>query len=118
MPHTGGGAAERTVGAGEQVSFTRFSASQPQALVSATLAWTGGMLLADEMRLADFVRELERYRRGVLRLDPALENLRVSGAFPVADTEQVLRMLATTYPLQVDTFIPGYWVSLSSRQEP
>lgn len=76
-------------------------------------AWTQGMLMADKMRLADFVAELSRYRRGFVRCDPALANLRISGAFPIADTQRTLNMLVQTYPVLATSHLSGYWVSLS-----
>jgi transmembrane sensor len=73
------------------------------------------MLLADKMRLADFVAELSRYRRGALYCDPAVAGLQVSGAFPIDDTERVLRMLVSTYPVDAVTRLHGYWVTLVAR---
>ena len=76
-------------------------------------AWTQGMLMADKMRLADFVVELARYRRGFVRCDPAIADLRISGAFPITDTQRSLNMLAQTYPVHVSGHLSGYWVTLS-----
>ncbi len=63
--------------------------------------------------LADFVAELTRYRRGFVRYDPAIANLRISGAFPIADTQRTLNMLVQTYPVRASGHLNGYWVSLS-----
>lgn len=76
-------------------------------------AWTQGMLMADNMRLADFVAELTRYRRGFVRYDPAIADLRISGAFPIADTQRTLNMLVQTYPVLASGHLNGYWVTLS-----
>ncbi|TCV66009.1 FecR domain-containing protein [Pseudomonas fluorescens] len=76
-------------------------------------AWTQGMLMADRMRLEDFVAELARYRRGFVRCDPAIAELRVSGAFPISDTQRTLNMLVQTYPVLVTGHLSGYWVTLS-----
>ena len=95
---------------------TDFSAQQFGALTPADRnisAWTQGMLMADNMRLADFVAELTRYRRGFVRYDPAIANLRISGAFPIADTQRTLNMLAQTYPVHASGHLNGYWLSLS-----
>ncbi|NMX83177.1 MULTISPECIES: FecR domain-containing protein [Pseudomonas] len=95
---------------------TDFSAQQFGALTPAdhnVSAWTQGMLMADNMRLADFVAELTRYRRGFVRYDPAIANLRISGAFPIADTQRTLNMLVQTYPVRANGHLNGYWVSLS-----
>ncbi len=71
------------------------------------------MLMADKMRLADFVDELTRYHRGVVRLDPAIADLRISGAYPISDTQRTLNMLAHTYPIHVSGHLNGFWVMLS-----
>lgn len=76
-------------------------------------AWTQGMLMADKLRLADFAAELSRYRRGVVRCDPAIAALPVSGAYPVSDTQRSLNMLAQTYGIKVASHFAGYWVTLS-----
>ena len=76
-------------------------------------SWTQGMLMADKMRLADFVAELTRYRRGFLRCDPAIADLRISGAFPISDTDRTLSMLVHTYPVLANSHLRGYWVTLS-----
>ena len=70
------------------------------------------MLLADGMPLGVLAAELARYRKGVLRCDPAVANLRVSGTFPLADTDRSLAMLAATYPVVVASRLGGYWVTL------
>ncbi|QHF44450.1 histidine kinase [Pseudomonas sp. S35] len=76
-------------------------------------AWAQGMLMADNMRLADFVAELTRYRHGFVRYDPAIANLRISGAFPISDTQRTLNMLVQTYPVLASAHLNGYWVTLS-----
>lgn len=96
---------------------TDFSALQFGALTATDLhasAWTQGMLMADNMRLADFVAELTRYRRGFVRYDPAIADLRISGAFPIADSHRTLNMLVQTYPVIASGHLNGYWVTLSA----
>jgi transmembrane sensor len=38
--------------------------------------------------------------------------LRVSGAFPVAQPQRALSMLVSTYPVNAVTRLRGYWVTL------
>lgn len=110
------GAASRVLPAGQQ---GRFSAGGIDGAFTAAdeaeVAWTQGMLLADRMRLADFAAELSRYRPGALHCDAAVADLRVSGAFPIADTDRVLGMLVSTYPVDAVTRLRGYWVTLVPR---
>ena len=95
---------------------TEFSAQQFGALTATDRnvgAWAQGMLMADNMRLADFVAELTRYRHGFVRYDPAIADLRISGAFPISDTQRTLNMLVQTYPVLANGHLNGTWVTLS-----
>ncbi|MHA3737112.1 FecR domain-containing protein [Pseudomonas sp. Eth.TT006] len=101
------------VNAGQRTDFSANSFGQLSAVDRNAGAWTQGMLMADKMRLADFVAELTRYRRGFVRLDPALADLRISGAYPISDTQRTLNMLTQTYPILVSGHLNGLWVMLS-----
>lgn len=101
------------INAGERTDFSAHTFGQVTAANRDIGAWTQGMLMADKMRLADFVDELTRYHRGFVRLDPALANLRISGAYPISDTQRTLNMLAQTYPILVSGHLNGFWVMLS-----
>lgn len=101
------------VNAGQRTDFSAHTFGPLSAADRYVGAWTHGMLMADNMRLADFVAELTRYRRGFVRLDPALADLRISGAYPISDSQRTLNMLAQTYPILVSGHLNGYWVMLS-----
>lgn len=79
--------------------------------------WREGVLMADDQLLGDFLRELSRYRPGLLRWDPALENLRVTGSFRLDDTDRVLSLLAASLPLEVQSRT-RYWVTLVPKIAP
>ncbi|PVX38361.1 FecR family protein [Janthinobacterium sp. 78] len=108
--------AQHIIPAGRQVAFTAAAIGEPAALDGGALAWQRGMLLADDMRLHDFALELGRYRPGIVRCDPRVANVRVSGAFPITDTDAALVMLVSTYPLAVRTRLGGYWVTLDAPE--
>jgi len=76
------------------------------------LGWRDGVLTAQNQALGDFLRELERYRPGVLRWDPSLEALRVTGSFRLEDTDRILNLLASTLGLEVHART-RYWVTLT-----
>ncbi|MEG1455311.1 MAG: FecR domain-containing protein, partial [Comamonas sp.] len=101
--------ATQRLNAGEQGRFTALQAHSTGALDDAAGAWADGMLVAARMRLDDFLAELGRYRRGRLGCDPAVAHLRVSGAYPLADTDRVLAALTSALPVQVH-FFSRYWV--------
>lgn len=75
------------------------------------LGWRDGVLTAQNQALGDFLRELERYRPGVLRWEPSLENLRVTGSFRLDDTDRILNLLASTLGLELQART-RYWVTL------
>ncbi|WP_143277653.1 FecR domain-containing protein [Bordetella genomosp. 10] len=101
---------------GAQVRYTAGSVDLPQPLSIDTLAWTSGMLVADRMRLDNFLNELARYRPGYLRCALEVAALQVSGSYPVADTDRVLDMLARTLPVRIERF-SRYWVTVKPRAE-
>ena len=70
--------------------------------------WMRNVLHAREMRLDAFAAELGRYRPGLLRCDPAVAPLRVSGAFQLHDTDAVLAALPATLPVSV-RYRTSYW---------
>ncbi|PLY43135.1 iron dicitrate transport regulator FecR [Janthinobacterium sp. ROICE36] len=79
-------------------------------------AWTQGMLVADNMRLDDLLAELARYRPGLLRCDPTLASLTVSGVFPLRDTDRALHNLALALPVQI-VARTRYWVTLQAMPQ-
>jgi transmembrane sensor len=112
------GAPPAVLQTGEQASFTSDAVGAVSAADDTQAGWTQGLLLADRMRLADLAAELQRYRGGIVRCDPAVAELQVSGAYPVgsvADTERALVMLVTTYPVQARKRLRGHWLTFAPR---
>ena len=72
------------------------------------------MMVARNMRLADLLAELGRYRPGVLRCHDDVAGLSVSGAFPLQDTDASLRLLQDTLPIRVSS-LTRYWVAIEPR---
>lgn len=99
--------------AGQQTTFSASAIGSISHADNSLTAWTQGMLVADNMRLVDFAAQLTRYRHGIVRCDPAVAQVRISGAFPLDDTRRALNMLALTYPVKVTTHFGGYWVTIS-----
>ncbi|NIE77945.1 DUF4880 domain-containing protein [Pantoea sp. Ap-967] len=108
QPLHGGG---QQVQAGERTAFDSVRVQPAHALDAGDLAWEHGMLMARDMRLADLLQELDRYRPGVLRCHPGVRELRVSGAFPLTDSDASLRLLADTLPVVVRG-MSRYWVTV------
>ncbi|KVL57265.1 iron dicitrate transport regulator FecR [Burkholderia cepacia] len=104
-------AGARVIAAGEGADFTRDAIGVQAPLDAYASAWTGGMLVASRMRLADLVVELDRHRRGSLRCDAAVADLRVSGTYPLDDPERVLDTLKATLPIDVH-YLTRYWATV------
>ncbi|MDR2327328.1 MAG: FecR domain-containing protein [Acidovorax sp.] len=100
--------------AGEQSHFTAQEVGATQDLQQASAAWSEGMLVADDMPLAEFLAELSRYRSGVLRCAPDAAQLRVSGSYPLADTDRVLAALTRSLPVDIHTRT-RWWVTVVRR---
>lgn len=100
------------LGAGESVLLSAQSISATAPMPNPD-AWTHGMLMADRMPLQALLGELSRYRRGVLRCDPAVAQLAVSGAFPLLESNLALAMLQSTYPLRIRR-VTDFWITLAA----
>lgn len=97
--------------AGQQATFDRDAVNAVSLLPAGSTAWVQGMLSVDDWRLGDFVEELGRYRPGVLRCDPTIQGLSISGAFRIDDTDTVLQNLSKTLPVKV-RYVTRYWTSI------
>ena len=100
---------------GQQVSLQASGAGRVAAFDALMPGWREGVLMAQNQPLGDFLRELGRYRSGLLRWDPALESLRITGSFRLDNTDQVLSLLAASLPIDVHTRT-RFWVSLVPRK--
>lgn len=102
------------VPAGTQRRFNESTLQAAQAAPDTSLLWQRGMLLAQGMPLGALIAELARYRRGILRCDPAVAQLTVSGAFPVGNTDASLNLLEKTLPVQISRISP-WWTTIKAR---
>lgn len=104
----------RRLQAGTQGHFTRSASLADGPLREADSAWRNGMLVVDDMRLADFLAELARHRPGLLRCAGDVAELRVSGSYPLADTDRVLAALTLSLPVEVE-LRTRWWVTVRRR---
>ena len=66
------------------------------------MAWRGGMLLFTGEPLEEVVQEISRYTtRKIEIMDPAIAQLRIGGQFKVGETENLLKVLATNFNVDV-----------------
>lgn len=108
-----GGGDARTLVAGQQARvFSGRVDVQTDAIGRSGYAddWIRGMLVADGMRLGDFIAELSRYRTGYLGCAPEIADLRIVGAYPLADIDRILDALQSTLPVKVQRPMPWWTV--------
>jgi transmembrane sensor len=79
-------------------------------------AWTRGMLVVDNARLEDLVREIGRYRPGHLGVAPEVADLRITGSFPLRNTDLALNALLPTLPVQIQQHTQ-WWVTVASKPQ-
>lgn len=101
----------KIIHAGESLWFTRDAFIRLQALNSSDASWTQGVLSFRDRPLHEVLATLSRYRPGILRCDPAVAGLRLSGTFPLGDTDAILHIIAQTLPVKLQ-FATRYWVTV------
>jgi transmembrane sensor len=106
--------AEHVVEAGQQIMISMSSATNIQTLPptsTAQITWQQGLLLAEEITLAEFIEQVARYRTGYLGVSPEIAHLKIMGSFPIDDTDKTLAMLSKSLPIKINSITP-WWVSL------
>ncbi|MDP4570403.1 FecR family protein [Pseudomonas sp. LPH60] len=101
---------------GQQVLMRRDGLGPLQALNLGADAWTRGMLVVDNARLGDLIDELGRYRRGHLGVAPEVADLRITGSFPLQDTDLALNALLPTLPVKIERHT-DWWVTVVAKAD-
>lgn len=109
------GVRRQSLVAGQQAYFDAHWVDSPVPLRQGQQAWTHGILQADDMPLGEFVAELSRHQRGHLGCDPRVANLRLVGAFPLAQPERIYAALEASLPVRVVHRLP-WWISIEPRR--
>ncbi len=102
---------EQVLRAGQQIRLSRDGLGPLLALPMGADAWTRGMLVVDNARLQDMLAEVGRYRAGHLGVDPKVADLRITGSFPLTDTDLALKALLPALPVQIEEHTP-WWVTV------
>lgn len=101
----------RVLRAGQSATFGRAMVADLSAADERTVAWTQGLIVAQDRGLSEFIGELARYRPGRLVCDERIAHLRVSGVFRLDDTDQVLAALTDALPVRI-RYRTRYWVAV------
>lgn len=104
---------ETRLDAGKKALFDRKKIHFMADLHQSAAAWANGQIIAYNQRLGDFIADLARYHSGVLRCDPAVAELRISGVFPLKNPLQVLNVVAGTLPVRIAR-VTDYWITITT----
>jgi transmembrane sensor len=107
---------EQRIDAGQQTSFSRDVVDAATPASAAASLWTRGILSVEDMRLDQFAAELARYRSGIVRCDPAVGSLRITGAFQINNTDAALSNVALLLPVDI-VYRSRYWTTIVPRAE-
>lgn len=109
--HPAAAEGERIIGEGQQVLMAATALGAVGAAPPTADAWAHGMLVVENMRLADLLDQLGDYRQGFLSADPAVADLRISGSFPLQNTDLALAALPPSLPVQIKRRA-AWWVTV------
>lgn len=107
--------AQQIVEAGYEGFIGAGGVSGIQPTHPASVAWIDGFIVAERMRLGDFVTQLARYRSGVLRCEPNVADLLLTGSYPLDDSERILALLQDSLPVSI-VRRTRYWITLTARR--
>lgn len=99
---------------GQQVQMRSDGLGPPMAIAPDSDAWTRGMLVVDNARLGDVIEQLARYRTGYLGVDKQVAGLRITGSFPLDNTDLALKAMLPTLPVQIEQHTP-WWVTVVGK---
>ncbi|MEG0861125.1 MAG: DUF4880 domain-containing protein [Pseudomonas sp.] len=105
---------EQVIPSGRQTRIDQYGVAAAQPLNQNTTAWIDGFIVAQRMRLGNFIAELSRYHLGVLRCDPAVADLYLTGSFPLNNHEQIFALLEKSLPVRLQRRTQ-YWITVTAR---
>ncbi|MCH4246407.1 MAG: FecR domain-containing protein [Acinetobacter populi] len=73
----------------------------PQAFHAGDLLWRQHLLVVHSMPLSQFIKELSKYDKTRIILDPSAHNVLVSGSYSTQDIRKTLEIIAHTYQLNI-----------------
>ncbi|MEQ9772767.1 FecR family protein [Pectobacterium jejuense] len=97
--------------AGQGVWFDRSTLYQVAVTPESETDWLHGRLEVRDHSLASVISALRDYTPGIIRLDPAIADLRVSGNFPLDNLNYTLDSLAQTMPIAI-VHTTDYWIHI------
>jgi transmembrane sensor len=106
--------ARQVVEAGESLLFNDRGILSLQRSNSHESAWTQGRLEVRDRPLSEVIDSLRRYRRGIVHVSAEVADLRLSGLYPLDDSDRTLQLLERSLPIRILWHNP-YWISIEPR---
>lgn len=106
-------AAPRGVAAGEQLRLRPGEAPWRGPAQDLRRSWQQGLLVAQELPLAEVVQELAQRQRGYLACAPEVAGLRLVGTFPLQDVPLALQALSVALPVRIHRPLP-WWTTVEA----
>ena len=100
---------QQRVEAGEAFAFGAQGIERQAPSLRTRVDWLDGCIDVRNEPLGELIELLRPYRSGLLRISPEAARVRVYGVFPLDDSDQVLRSLGETLPIQVTRY--GFWLT-------
>lgn len=101
------GGARQHLGKGQSAWFSTTQIDTVQTDQTYAAAWQDGQLEVHDQPLQTVVDALAAYRPGWLRISPQAARLRVTGLFPLDDSDRSLEALRHTLPIRIARY--GAW---------
>ncbi|QEI06618.1 FecR family protein [Pigmentiphaga aceris] len=99
---------------GQSARFTAQGATLDAMTPRAASAWTDGFVEVHDRSLEEVVDALRPYRTGLLRVSPQAARLRITGSFPLDDSDRTLAALEQALPITVQRRT-DWWVSIDIK---
>jgi transmembrane sensor len=91
---------------GSAASFDAAGHYGSAELIRGEDAWERGLVIASDMPLKDLIAILNRHHSRQISYEPGLANLKISGTYPLEQSDEVLAALEAVLPLQVQIASP------------
>lgn len=99
----------------QKLHFTSSAIGVVERYNPLSITWRSGSVTVIDVSLDALITELSRYRTGLLRCDSRIADIKVSGTFPIDDTDRSLKALENGFPISI-VRRTGYWITLIPKQ--
>lgn len=111
---TGQSQSSSIINTGEQVTFSTQEIDVIETAQTLRRSWARGLLMADDISLAELIAELAPFQRGYFNLAPELAGLRVMGTYPLNNIDETLKMLESTLPIRIERRF-SWWINITAK---